>query len=117
MTLRHKEEWPLLIEIARKQNLDTEQTIILLASREVINGLPGYEFRILEAKEKNLECQAELMAKKIKEKEFFYQIYLKRLNGAEYTKDFIEFLEENEAYKLKRYIDLITHEFSTREAT
>lgn len=117
MTLKFKSEWPLLIEVARKNRLDTEQTILLLAFREVINGLPGYEFRRLEAKDKNLECQAILMAKDIKDKEFFYQIYLKRLNGPEYIQDFIEYMDEKEAYKLKRYIDFITQEFSHKEAT
>lgn len=118
MNLKHKDEWPQLAEIARKNNLDNEQIIILLALREIIDGITGFEFRRLEAKERSLEAQADLMAKEIKYKEFFYMAYLKRIdpNGG-YTKDFIEYFGENEAYRLKRYIDLITQEFSFKEAT
>ncbi len=112
MILKHKSEWPVLVDIARKCNLDNDQTVLLLAYREVLNGVAGVEFNKLNALEKGLSIQAILMAKEIKDKEYFYQAYLKRLGPYDYVKDFIEYLDESNAYKLKKYIDLIIKEFT-----
>lgn len=111
MTLKHKSEWPILVDIARKYFLDNEQTVILLAFREVIDGIMGCEFNKMNALERSLESQAAIMAREIKEKEFTYQAYIKRLPPESYVKDFIEYIGGNEAYRLKKYVDLITKEF------
>ncbi len=115
MILQHKEEWPFLVDIARKNNLDNEQTIILLAYREVLDGLKGWEFRKLSAIEKSSEAQANLMAKEIRNTDALYQAYLKRTPSDIYTMDFIEYMEQyqdHREYRLKRYMDAITKEFT-----
>lgn len=117
MEIKHKKEWSELVEIARKNGLDNDQTIILLAYRELYSYADGYQFRRLNVTEKTLEAQATSMAQEIKYKESFYQAYLKRSAPNEYIKDFIEYMAENEAYRLKRYVDLITHTFAFSEAT
>lgn len=112
MEIRYKNEWPLLIKVGNKNNLEKEQIILLLAFREFKNGEPGNEFDRLDALGNNIEAQAISMAHHIKEREFYYQKYLKRLSVKENAWSFLEYIVGKNSETLKKYVELVNKEFS-----
>ncbi len=112
MKIKHKDEWPQLIKIARYYNLDNEQTIILLALREFKDGEEGFEFKEITGRNRTLDEQAGITAKYIKTLEYSYQSYLKRMDEEiEYVKDLLEYITTIDAYPVSRYVNLIIKEF------
>lgn len=112
MKIKHKDEWPELIEVGRKSNLDNDQIILLLALRETENGPEGCEFRELSTIGSGLKAQAITVAKNIKHQEVYYQAALRNTKDEVYG--FVDYFLQNQTDKIqivKGYIDLITQDF------
>ena len=68
-----EEEYPVIVQVAIKAGLTTEETTFLLALRHIFADmlfLPGQqnnEYGMLEVAHEGLESQAECMAKKLRE--------------------------------------------------
>lgn len=112
MILKYKDNWPEIIESAKSQNLDFDNTIILLGLMETNE--EGNELYKLEAKGREAKGKADVYAKWIRNKDYHYQNYLKRLSVDEEPFEFLEYaFGANEP--LKQYISYITQEFSSKE--
>lgn len=77
MGLKHKNEWPALVRIAREKGLNDQQTMFLLAMREAENGPQGFEFGVKAARGTNLEEQARWAAATIIKNDKRYNDYLR----------------------------------------
>ena len=99
--IKFRKEWPLLIEIARANRLDYEESLLLLALREIEAGRPGNEYNKPNVQNSNLGMQADSMANQISKGEFIYQKYLKggfellKLLPNEEPIAFVEFLGQH----------------------
>lgn len=113
MDLKHKSEWPEIINIANFKELQYDQIILLLALRETEDGPIGVEFNRLDALSNDLEAQTRSMCNFIKEKEKEYSKYLVRTEGRDEIFDFIEYLSlsDRNSSEIKEYIQLIKKEF------
>lgn len=75
--IKHKDEWPQLVEIGRLTRLVPEEIILLLVLREIEDGGFNNEFNILSVKDTNYMLQAMAMARHIVFVDYQYQKYLK----------------------------------------
>src|SRR3990167_5444400 len=81
MEIKHREEWPVLIKLAKESSLSTARIVFLLALREVESftegrGKKGEEFNVKVVKGTNLEEQAKWVIGTIRANEFRYQKYI-----------------------------------------
>ena len=72
-TERQLREWPTLMQIAREYNLSPDDSILLLAIRDVEAGGPGFEMGVKAAKNTNLDEQARWTAGSIRANRGRYQ--------------------------------------------
>lgn len=72
-TERQLREWPTLMQIAREYNLSPEDSILLLAIRDVEAGPKGFEMGVKAAKNTNLDEQARWTAGSIRANRKRYQ--------------------------------------------
>lgn len=132
--LKFKNEWPLLIETARANRLDNEETKLLFAIREVEAGPIRNEFNKINVQNTSLAVQSDSMALQIQKGEFLYTKYLKGqfpllpLEPNQTPIEFIEFLGQylmpNEGSRkdkkwimdVKDKIKEITEELETKNA-
>ncbi len=75
--IKHRDEWPLLLETARANRLSVPETILLFAIREVEDGKPRNEFNKQNVQNTSLAVQSDSMALQIQKGEFIYQRYCK----------------------------------------
>lgn len=109
-TIKHKDEWPYLIDTAKKNGLFQEQIVFLLALRELEDGSEGSEFHMLESKGAGLIAQTESIIRKIKEEYKRYQDYLRERE--EESKMEFSYFFSMIADELSEWIDLVTQEFT-----
>lgn len=115
MTLKHKEKWPIYIHVAKEYNLDTEQTLLLLAIIETEDINEGNELRKLQARGKEVKEQAKVYCQWLKNRDFDYQRYLKRLPVDQEPFEFIEYIIETDTNLIRDYMKSINDEFSAKE--
>lgn len=113
MQVKHKSNWPEIIESAKSHSLDFENTITLLALMEIEDD-HGNELYKLESRGLDIKAKSQVYAKWLRNKDYHYQNYLKRLSIEEEPFEFLEYaFGDNPA--LKEYINEINQEFSTKE--
>lgn len=116
--LKFKNEWGMLNEIAKASRLNTDETVLLFALREVEAGKKNNEFNKINVQNTSLAVQADSMATQIQKGEFLYQKYCKGLfqplllEPNEKPMDFVDFLGQvlmpNEgARKDKKWLDAV----------
>lgn len=89
IVLKHKNEWPELIKLARRKMLSKELTLFLLALREVENGEQGTQFNVKAVKGTNLEEQAKWAIGAILKNELRWQDYIRKNGHIDYITFFV----------------------------
>lgn len=116
MKVKHQSEWPQIIDVARKCKLEYDQIILLLAIREVEDGIDGHEFQQLCALGNGLIPQATACAKEIKHQELYYQSVLRK--DPDNVQDFIEYFYRTDTDKIditKKHVGIIRKIFTDKE--
>src|SRR3990167_4215659 len=93
MEIKHREEWPVLIKLAKESSLQKARIVFLLALREVESltegrGKKGEEFNVKVAKGTSLEEQAKWAIGTIKANEKRYQDYILEHGNIDYVSFF-----------------------------
>ena len=102
-TLRHKAEWPIILSVATKEGLETEDMVMLLAIRDAEAGSAGNEFGAMDVKNTDLYTQATSAARSLRNNRKRYQEYVQegeykggrrtvKLKEGEEAMDFPEFM-------------------------
>lgn len=115
MEIKHKDKWPILIETAKECSLDIPQTMLLLAIWETENLVDGNELHKLQAKGKDLKGQAKVYGDWLRNRDFFYQKYIKDLPAKDSPVTFVEFVLGNRSVHTENYMELIEAEFQSKE--
>lgn len=109
MQIKYKDHWPSIIESGKEQNLDFDTKLILLALMEIDDD-GGNELYKLEARGQDIKRRSQVYAKWLRNKEYHYQNYLKRLSIEEEPFEFLEYIiGDNE--NIIKYINIIQTEF------
>ena len=115
--MKHKQEWTKLVNIGERNGLIEEQIILLIALRELEDGIKGNEFNLKIAQTTSLEIQAENMSKLIKENQKYYNYYItsgnnKYLDFSEYFLQYcniIDYSSTKTKADIKKLKDIITN--------
>lgn len=107
--MKNKADWPEIIEIGKKENLNNEQILILLSLLEN-DREEGYELHKLEAKGKDILGKAQVYAKWLRNKEYHYQNYLKRSTDPNQVYSFIEYVVDNTKDDILKCMEEIENE-------
>lgn len=115
MELRNKSSWPKIIDIAKQEGINTDNIILLLAFLEFEDINSGNEIRKLESRGLDIFGQTKVYCKWLRNTDFHYQNYLKRLDIEQEPFEFVEYICEDDTCMLMEYVELISAEFSIKE--
>ncbi len=116
MNLKYKDNWSDFVESAKEHNLDYDSTIILLAMLE-INDESGNELYKLESKGRDLKTKSKIYSSWLRNRDYHYQNYLKRLRVEDEPFAFIEYVFGEKRNNIDELIKEINNEFSFKEST
>lgn len=109
--MKHKDSWPSILEVSREYSLDYENSIILLSLLEM-DDEEGNELYKLEAKGKDILGKAQVYAKWLRNRDYHYQNYLKRLSAEDEPFEFSEYILGSRIDILKEHIKTISEEIN-----
>jgi len=106
--LKHKDEYPILVNLARHNGLTSDQIVLFLALREMIDGPKGTEYGEFSMKNTNLKTQGICTIERIKRAQQNYQHYCWNRKGPE-CETFLEFFGLN--ININTYIEKVKGAF------
>lgn len=115
MNLKHKDNWPDFVEYSKEYNLDYDRTLILLAMLEMEDDT-GNELYKLESKGRDLNTKSRIYSAWLRNRDYHYQNYLKRLSVDENNFTFLEYIFGDKKNKIEELIKEINKEFSFKES-